>query len=239
MRPPSSSPPGRWSRTLGPGPWGSGRSTDHGGWLYGRAGIPLRDLRSELGNDLPPLYREHQTDVVPVEEFFIRSVFVRHRLRLAAEAFFETRAAIFRMPQGILGDAEPALRRLHHNLALLVLGRTHRPLRQPALFPAQRLGGYILGLAQQGRVSLHTSLDPDLHLRMPPQTRRPDEDDSDSSDLEDDWSPSWRARPRSRTTTGRPEAGHWKTFHKHRAQEDWAHFRPPGGPLLCLAALSA
>jgi hypothetical protein len=157
-----------------------------GGWLYGRASNSLRDLRSELGNDLPPLYREHQTDVVPVEEFFIRSVFVRHRLRLAAEAFFETRAAIFRMPQGILGDAEPALRRLRRNLALLVLGRTHRPLRQPALFPAQRLGGYILGLAQQGRVSLHTSLDPDLHLRMPPQTRRPDEDDSDSSDLEDD-----------------------------------------------------
>ena len=156
-----------------------------GGWLYGRAGTQLRDLRSELGNDVPPLYREHQTGVAPVEEFFIRSVFVRHRLRLAAEAFFETRAAIFRMPQGILGDAEPALRRLRSNLALLVLGRTYRPLRQPARIPAQRMGSYVLELAQQGRVSLHTSLDPDLHLRMP-QIRQSDEDDFESSDLEDD-----------------------------------------------------
>jgi len=44
------------------------------------------------------------------------------------------------------------------------------------------MGSYVLELAQQGRVSLHTSLDPDLHLRMP-QIRRSDEDDFESSDL--------------------------------------------------------
>ncbi len=90
------------------------------------------------------------------------------------------------MPQGILGDAEPAHRRLRRNLALFVLGRTYRPLCQLARFPAQRLGSYVLELAQQRKVSLHTSLDPDLHLRMPPQTRLSDEDDVDSLDLEDD-----------------------------------------------------
>jgi hypothetical protein len=47
------------------------------------------------------------------------------------------------------------------------------------------MGSYVLELAQQGRVPLHTSLDPDLHLRMP-QIRRSDEDDFESSDLEDD-----------------------------------------------------
>jgi hypothetical protein len=132
---------------------------------------------------MPPIYREHQTGVAPVKEFFIRSVFDRHRLRLAGEAFFETLAHIFRMPQGILGDAEPALWRpgLRSNLALLVLGRTYRPLRQPARFSAQRLGSYVLELAQQGRVSLG----PDFNLFMP-QIRRPDEDDSESLDLEDD-----------------------------------------------------
>jgi hypothetical protein len=98
------------------------------------------------------------------------------------------------MPQDILGNAEPALRRLRSNLALLVLqvSRTYRPLRQPAepaRFPDQRLGSYVLELAQQGRVSLHTSLDSDLssHPRMPHwQIRRSDGDDSESLDLEDD-----------------------------------------------------
>jgi hypothetical protein len=71
------------------------------------ASSTLRELHPTIGNDVLPLYREDHTGGVPVEEFFIRSVFVHHRLRRKAEAFFEIRIAIFRMPWGILGDAEP------------------------------------------------------------------------------------------------------------------------------------
>ncbi len=121
-------------------------------------------------------------------EAFICSVFrvVRQRLRLAAESFSEMQAVIFRMPESILGEAEPALRRLSRNLALLALGSTYRPPRQLARFPAQQRDSHVFELTLQGRVPLSTSLDPSLHLRRPQQIRLSNEDTSDFSDLEDD-----------------------------------------------------
>jgi len=65
----------------------------------------------------------------PAKEAFICSVFVRQRLRLAAESFSESemRAAIFRMPESILGEAMPALGRLCSNLALLAWQHVQAP----------------------------------------------------------------------------------------------------------------
>ncbi len=57
------------------------------------------------------------------------------------------RAVIFRMPKSILGEAEPALRRLRRNLALLALGRTYRPLRQLARFPGHATSFRFLAMA--------------------------------------------------------------------------------------------
>ncbi len=56
-----------------------------------------------------PCIGEIRPAAPPAEESFINSVFVRQRLRLAAKAIFEMLAVIFRMPESILGEAEPAL----------------------------------------------------------------------------------------------------------------------------------
>ena len=177
----------------------------------------------------------------PAKEAFICSVFVRQRLRLAAESFSESemRAAIFRMPESILGEAMPALGRLCSNLALLALGSTYRPLRQLARFPAQQRDSHVFELTLQGRVPLSTSLDPSLHLRRAQQIRLSNEDTFDSSKLEDDGSLSRRASLPLHHPQGRTRGIHRLIANPRRAREDRENSLPPCDLQLSLAAKSA
>jgi len=146
------------------------------------------------------------------------------------------RAAIFRMPESILGEAEPALGR---HLALLALGSTYRPLRQLARFPAQQRDSHVFELTLQGRVPLSTSLDPSLHLRRAQQIRLSNEDTFDSSKLEDNGSLSRRASLPLRHPQGRTSGIHRLIANPRRAREDRENSLPPCDLQLSLAAKSA